>query len=58
MKCFTQGPKRTGKEPILSTSVSVTHLSVKRTRMLQKHENEVPSELMTAAKEISTIFKG
>lgn len=42
----------------MSTSVSVTHLSVKRTRMLQKHENEVPSELMTVAKEISTIFKG
>lgn len=58
MKCFRQELKRTGKKPILTTSVYVTHLYVKRTSMLQKHENEVASELMTVTKEISTILKG
>lgn len=57
MKCFTQVLKRTGKELTLTASVYVTHLHVKRTSVLQKHDNEVASELMTATKKISTIFK-
>lgn len=44
----SQELRRTSEESILSTSVYVTPLHVKRTSILWKHENEVVSELKIA----------